>query len=108
MAGAGLDLGPARAGPARSCGRPGDAHDSFGRARKTRCGCVPPTLRSGRNPDCAHRATPPDTLSAARRDFRAPAAQESAPTAAPAPKPSVSATGSKEFDIPDFLKRGRL
>lgn len=41
-------------------------------------------------------------------DFRAPAAQESAPTAAPAPKPSVSATGSKEFDIPDFLKRGRL
>ena len=41
-------------------------------------------------------------------DFRAPAAQESAPTVAPAPKPSVSATGSKEFDIPDFLKRGRL
>lgn len=41
-------------------------------------------------------------------DFRAPAAQEGAPTAAPAPKPSVSATGSKEFDIPDFLKRGRL
>ena len=41
-------------------------------------------------------------------DFRAPAAQESAPTTAPAPKPSVSATGSKEFDIPDFLKRGRL
>ena len=41
-------------------------------------------------------------------DFRAPAAQESASAAAPAPKPSVSATGSKEFDIPDFLKRGRL
>ena len=36
-------------------------------------------------------------------DFHAPAAPEPA-----APKQPVSATGSKEFDIPDFLKRGRL
>ena len=43
-------------------------------------------------------------------DFRAPAAVETpapAPAAAPA-RPAASTTGSKEFDIPDFLKRGRL
>ena len=43
-------------------------------------------------------------------DFRAPAAVETpapAPAAAPV-RPAASATGSKEFDIPDFLKRGRL
>ncbi len=43
-------------------------------------------------------------------DFRAPAAVEtSAPAPAAAPvRPAASTTGSKEFDIPDFLKRGRL
>ncbi len=42
-------------------------------------------------------------------DFRAPVVSE--PASAPAPAPahvSTSTTGSKDFDIPDFLKRGRL
>ena len=46
-------------------------------------------------------------------DFHAPVAPEPAVSAQPAPAPapsysSASTTGSKDFDIPDFLKRGRL
>ena len=46
-------------------------------------------------------------------DFHAPVAPEPVVSSQPAPAPapsysSASTTGSKDFDIPDFLKRGRL
>ena len=41
--------------------------------------------------------------------FHAPApAAAAAPAPAPQAKPQAANTGSKEFDIPDFLKRGRM
>ncbi len=42
-------------------------------------------------------------------DFRAPVAEQPAPQpSAPVSHASTATTGSKDFDIPDFLKRGRL
>ncbi len=41
-------------------------------------------------------------------DFRAPAPEPQQQAAAPVSHASTATTGSKDFDIPDFLKRGRL